>query len=404
MRFLGVRGSHTLAWAGAFWEGGSHTLADGVAVVGQAVAAYILLLACQSDGLGWPGLQEHPSWSHKRYAASEAHLTHYLFLGSALHGVSSGLLQSGIMALAYDIPIPLGETELFNPDARTAGILTGTARGWMVGPLLGGIAAVVGGPFLALLLAAVGLSGLAVMVALYFPTTTRRMAVPDVMHLAGDPSVRWLLPGVGILGLTMAILRPIFPIHCNIKAQKGDEFAVGLSFSIFFSALHASGPVAEWIRTGRERPEVVVVGLVMTGIVFPLLLAHSQHLAETGGMALAGLSVGVAVQPAIPWLTEASQRQGGRAPLREARLAFDRCFGLGAVLGPALGGFTVSEHGGIIEPVLLTSLLLIGYAGYGAKLIQEQRMGEDSDPGGVGGNFSGGRGGIEKRRVRRGRG
>ena len=119
-----------------------------VAAVGQAAAAFVLLLACESEGLGWPGLPDHPSWSDQRYAASEAQLGHYLFLGSALHGVASGLLQGGVTALAYDIPIPLGETELFNPDARTSGILTGIARGWMVGPLCGGIVAVMGGPCL----------------------------------------------------------------------------------------------------------------------------------------------------------------------------------------------------------------------------------------------------------------
>lgn len=247
-------------------------------------------------------------------------------------------------------------------------------------------------------MAALASSGLALVVLLYCPTTTRRVAVPEVAHLLGDASARWLLVGVALLGLAMSILRPLFPIHCNIKAKRGDELAVGLSFSIFFSALHASGPAADWLGQGRERVMVVVVGLALTGGSFPFLLAHSHHLAETLGMALVGLSVGIAVTPAIPWLTEASERQGGRAKLREARLAFDRCFGLGTVLGPLLGGSTVAAHGGITEPIVLITLALLLYAGYGAKLFHEGRLREGDDgvarTGGTGGRGPSAPGGL----------
>ena len=106
----------------------------------------------------------------------------YLFCGCALHGIASGLLQNGLLALAYDIPIPLGETELFNPDARTGGIFTGVARGWMLGPVVGGILAVMGGPFLALLLALLVLGGLGLVTIMYLPETSRRMAIPEASN------------------------------------------------------------------------------------------------------------------------------------------------------------------------------------------------------------------------------
>lgn len=161
-----------------------------ISIIGLTIATTILLFASKSEGLGWPGLPE----STNRYELLEhdREMWKYLFTGSALQGLSSGLLQGSIMALAYDIPS--GNTELHNPEARVASIMDGTAKGWMIGPAIGGFVAVIGGPFLALLLATVVLTILSLFVLLWFPVTERRILIPEVNHLLFDETGQYPNP------------------------------------------------------------------------------------------------------------------------------------------------------------------------------------------------------------------
>jgi len=105
-----------------------------------------------------------------------------------------------------------------------------------------------------------------------------------------DETGRYLLATAALLGMAMSVLRPAFPIHCNFKAKQGDELAVGLSFSMFYTALHCTGPLADKLLEHKERLVVIMTGVACTGGTFPLLLVHSHHLAETAGMVLVGES------------------------------------------------------------------------------------------------------------------
>ena len=61
---------------------------------------------------------------------------------------------------------------------------------------------------------------MALMVLLYFPTTTRRVAVPEVAHLLGDASARWLLVGVALLGLAQFALMAHHVIAINAQPAR----------------------------------------------------------------------------------------------------------------------------------------------------------------------------------------
>jgi len=300
-----------------------------------------------------------------------------------VHGTFSGLLQAGILALAYDIPS--GNTELFNPEARAAAVMTATAIGYVVGPAIGGCAAAIGGPFFALSFSTVLLAALGILVLLRFPVTQRQIAVPEVGSFLSESSVQKLLPGVCLLGAAMSVLRPIFPVHCNYKVRPGDELSVGLSFSIFYAALHASDPLAFWLLRWHTKGSVVILGIALTALTFPFLLVHDHHLAETGSMAAVGCSVGIAVAPITPWLATLSKQPGATAKLREARLLFDKALNLGVVLGPLLGGTCVSSHGDMLGPIMLLSVALITYAfGVGRSLASEGGTGSGIEDGAIG--------------------
>jgi multidrug resistance protein len=227
---------------------------------------------------------------------------------------------------------------------RVSGIvMSGASAAFVIGPSLGGWLYEVGGLRLPFLVVAT-MSGAVALAATRLstpPSQTRRDIVP-VLAVLRVPAVAACATAVTIAATTMSMLEPVLAFH--LQALGVNPGRMGL---VFGSAAVVSATLHPWFgrladRWGARR--LTHAGLVLSACVLPLigLVVSFGTAIPLFVVQIAALSLVVA--PSLAYMGEATS-SAGLGSFGVAYGLYNMAWGVGQLIGPAIGGFLFDRLG-----------------------------------------------------------
>jgi multidrug resistance protein len=262
----------------------------------------------------------------------------WLFAARLVQGAADAITWVVGFALIADL---YGATER----GRVMGIvMAGSNFGFMVGPLVGGWLYEAGGtrlPFLIVAaLAAVGAAGF---LWLPLPSEQATREAGATVRVLRAPAVLRCALVVAVAASTIAMLEPVVSLWLASDlgvnpARIGTLFGVA---AVFSTALHpVYGRFAD--RWGGRR--VTMAGLVATALMMPIVGSAWSFQSAMAAYILAAAAFSLVVTPSLAYMAEATSTVGVGS-FGVAYGIYNFAWGLGLLLGPAIGGFLFERIG-----------------------------------------------------------
>jgi multidrug resistance protein len=260
-----------------------------------------------------------------------------LFAARLLQGVADGVTWAVGFALIAD---------LYGPEerGRMVGIVMSASNlGVIVGPSFGGWLYELGGirlPFL-VVAAAAALTTVAFLL----------IRIPDRAAAGGVPMIRILqhraIVMCGVVAAagsaTYAMLEPVLPLVLDARfglgpARIGLMFAAAAIASVILHPLY--GRLSD--RWGGRR--LMLVGLVAGAVVLPIMNVPTDWVWMTVAMVIVFACFGLVVTPSLTYMAEAASSTGVGS-FGVVYGVYNVAWGIGLLIGPAIGGLMLQEVG-----------------------------------------------------------
>jgi MFS family permease len=247
--------------------------------------------------------------------------------------------------------------------AERRGLLIGTAMsaaivGALFGPVLGGVASLIGVEVAFTSVAAVGL-GLAVWAAL-MPAAKPEQPQPLSMLWAAikDPAVLgsvWFVTLPALLFSTMGVLSSLRLDELGMTAV-----GIGAVFLVSAGIEAALNPLAGRLSDVRGRMLPIVGGLAASAVTAALLPWPDDRLVLAGLVILAGMSFGVFWTPAMSHLTDLAEGRGLDYAYGFALV--NMAWAPGQALGASAGGALARATSDAVPYLILSGICLLSLA------------------------------------------
>jgi DHA1 family solute carrier family 18 vesicular amine transporter 1/2 len=262
----------------------------------------------------------------------------WLFAARLVQGAADAITWVVGFALIADLYGP-------NERGRVMGIvMAGSNFGFMIGPLLGGWLYEAGGTQLPFLIVA-ALSALGVVGFVWLPLPSERVPreAGATLKVLAAPAVLACALVVAAAASTIAMLEPVVSLWLASDlgvnpARIGTLFGVA---AVFSTALHpVYGRFAD--RWGGRR--VTLVGLMATAVMMPLVGSARDFQSVMVAYIVAAAAFSLIVTPSLAYMAEATSTVGVGS-YGVAYGIYNFAWGLGLLVGPAVGGFLFERIG-----------------------------------------------------------
>jgi len=237
-------------------------------------------------------------------------------------------------------------------------VMSGTSFGLMIGPSLGGWLYETGGmklPFLTV--AALAAAGAIGVLWLRPPTVrTAREAVP-LGRLLRVRAVAVCALTVVVAASTVAMLEPAVSLW--LSADLGlNPSRVGIVFGVAAVAATALHPVFGRLSDRWGGRRLTMIGLILTALMMPVVSRASSFPSAIALYLLMGSALALVVTPSLAFMAEATSSAGVES-FGVSYGVYNFAWGLGLLVGPAIGGF-LFEQLGFARLTLLWMPLVVG--------------------------------------------
>ncbi len=278
------------------------------------------------------------------------------------------LVQGAADAVTWVVGFAL-VADLYGPSERGKAmglVMAGSNAGFMIGPSLGGWLYERGGmelPFLttAALAAVAGLGFVGLRPP---PTQMTREAVPLASVLRA-PQVRACVLAVTLTAATLAMLEPVVSLWLASDIGLGPA-RVGLLFGIAALASTGLHPIYGRLADRWGARRLMLVGLIVTALFMPALSRASSFETAVVLYVVMAASMSLIVTPSLSYMAEAMSTVGVGS-FGVAYGLYNFSWGIGLLIGPALGGFLFEALGFtrltlVWSPIVFVLTILIAKA------------------------------------------
>jgi multidrug resistance protein len=260
-----------------------------------------------------------------------------LFAARLLQGVADGVTWVVGFALIAD---------LYGPEerGRMVGIVMSASNlGVIVGPSFGGWLYELGGirlPFL-VVAAAAALTTVAFLL----------IRIPDRAAAGGVPMIRILKHRAIVMcavvaaagSATYAMLEPVLPLVLDARFALGPA-RIGLMFAAAAIASAILHPLYGRLSDRWGGRRLMLVGLVAGAVVLPIMDAPTDWVWMTVAMVIVFACFGLVVTPSLAYMAEAASSTGVGS-FGVVYGLYNVAWGIGLLIGPAIGGLMLQEVG-----------------------------------------------------------
>jgi MFS transporter, DHA1 family, solute carrier family 18 (vesicular amine transporter), member 1/2 len=256
--------------------------------------------------------------------------------------------------------------DLYGPSERgrvMGFVMSGTSFGLMIGPSLGGWLYETGGmklPFLTV--AALAMAAAIGFLWLRPPEVhAAREAVP-LGQLLRVRAVAICALTVAVAASTVAMLEPAVSLWLSGDLGLGPS-RVGIVFGVAAVAAAALHPVFGRLSDRWTGRRLTMIGLVLTALMMPVVSRASSFPSAIALYVLMGCALALVVTPSLAFMAEATSSAGVES-FGVSYGVYNFAWGLGLLVGPAIGGFLFEQLGFTrltlvwAPPVLAMTLLL----------------------------------------------
>jgi DHA1 family solute carrier family 18 vesicular amine transporter 1/2 len=289
----------------------------------------------------------------------------FAFAGSLPWLFAARLTQGAADAVTWIVGFAL-IADLYAPEERgrvMGVVMSGSGFAFIIGPSIGGWLYDVGGlrlPFLA-----VSAAALAVLAAFLVVAVPERRTPGDtvpVVRLLRVPVVAGCTGAVIAIAATLAMLEPI--VSLQLQTQLGASPArVGLLFGVAAVATTMLHPVYGRLADRWGGRHLTLVGLVATAAALPVLGQATTFRAAMVLFVVQACAGAIAIAPSLAYMSEVVAAAGAES-FGVAYGLYNFAWGLGILVGPALGGYAFDRAGFRtltliwVPPLLLVALAL----------------------------------------------
>lgn len=255
-----------------------------------------------------------------------------LFAARSMQGIAAAATWTGALALLAD---------MFSQKERAIAMgmaLTGVSAGTLLGAPIGGVLIEVGGyqtPFL--MIAAILIILLAMVAFLLHENKERRQTEHSGMgFLLKIRAVKWVIAIVVVSEASITLLEPLLPIYFA-TVFNGNSLFVGAMFGVLTVAYGIMAPISG-VLVNKFRPTlIVVIGLVLIGLTFPMIVYANTVWQVALVLFLVGSSMGMATSPTLSLLADVVDKEYANCYGAVYGL-FSMFLAVAAIIGPFFGG------------------------------------------------------------------
>lgn len=259
---------------------------------------------------------------------------------------SARLVQGAADAVTWVVGFAL-LADLYGPAerGRVMGIvMSGTGFGFMLGPSIGGWLYELGGPRLPFAAVAVAAAVVAVaFTGIELPATHVDREHAPILSVIRIPAVAACALAVVAASASIAMLEPVFPLYLSSRAGLGPA-RVGLVFGIGAVASSSLHPICGRLTDRFGGRRLTIVGLVAAACVMPLLGRAWSFESAAALYVLQSAAVALVITPSLAFMAEATTAAAVES-FGVSYGLYNLAWGVGLLVGPAVGGFAFERVG-----------------------------------------------------------
>ena len=240
-------------------------------------------------------------------------------------------------------------------------VMSGTSFGLMIGPTIGGALYEAGGVALPFLIVGGAALLLAVLVMLVpFPVAQAPAERTSIFRVMRDPAVATCALIVIVAASTMAMMEPVLSLWFSADLGLGPA-RIGLVFGAAAVASTILHPVYGGFADRWTARRMTLIGLTLTALLLPVVSQATGFASAIGLFVVFAAAVALVVTPSLAYMAEVVSSVGQRS-FGVAFGLYNFAWGVGLLVGPALGGFVFERMGFFAltlawSPVLLATTI-----------------------------------------------
>jgi MFS family permease len=222
--------------------------------------------------------------------------------------------------------------------------MSGTSFGLMIGPTLGGWLYEAGGvelPFYAVAVAALLVAGLLLVVP--FPAVQAPSERVPILAIVREPAVATCAVVVIVAASTAAMLEPVLALWFASDLGLGPA-RIGLVFGVAAVASTILHPLYGGFADRWGARRMTLVGLALMASLLPVLARAWSFESAVALFVLQAAAIALVVTPSLAYMADVVSSVGAGS-FGVAYGLYNFAWGVGLLVGPALGGFLFERLG-----------------------------------------------------------